>query len=166
MDVHQWLIVRFLTVSIERNYEPNLETEPNDGASHRRFNPAETRLPGVLASVCSFAFFSWSQFSDLSDISTSLNRGAAQSSSGSTRFQGKRAPWLRAISTRLRCHSCCSARQICVGFKTHHVQRIRVAPSHFVVECMAAFRYHFPSNNVPQLGSERILMNSNSRRTL
>src|ERR1700680_1795718 len=99
MDVPQWLIVRFLTVSIERKHEPNLDKEPHHGDRHRRFNPSETRLPGVLACVCNFAFFSWSGFSNLIDISTALDRGAAQSRSGSTRFQSKRSPWLRAIST-------------------------------------------------------------------
>src|SRR6266852_2234551 len=59
---------------------------------------------------------------------------------GAIAFRAKQRIWIRTSPAGIACYRGCPARQVCVGIKTHHVQRIRVACCRFVVECVAAPR--------------------------
>src|SRR5260370_23616666 len=138
MDAPHWPNVQFLTVLIKRKHDPHMEAEFNDATGRWRLNHSQSRLSCLLASLRSFAVFSWSGLSNINGLSTSNDRCVAQSRSGSNRIQSKAAQWIWTFSAGIGCCRCCPVCQVCVGITTHHVQRIRGACFRFVVECVAA----------------------------
>ena len=140
MDARQWPNVQSLTVLTKRKHEPHMETELIDPTGRWCLNPSQPRLSRLLASLRRFAIFDWTGFSNLKGLSTSNDRCVAQSRSGSNRVQSKTTQWLRSFPTGNACCRCCPARQVCVGIKTHHVQRIRAPCYRFIVERAAARR--------------------------
>ncbi len=140
MAARPWRNAQFSTVLIKRKRESRVEAAFNDVAGCGRLISSQARVPRVLAGVCRFVVFRRSRFSDFDSVSASHDRGVAWAFFGCACIPSKTASWIRTFSAGLEC--CCrgAARQVCMGIKTPHVHRIRVACCRFAVECLAAPR--------------------------
>src|SRR6266446_2433709 len=95
MDARQWPNVQSLTVLIKRKHEPHVEAKLTDVTGRWCFNPSQTRLSRLLASLRRFAIFSWSGLSNINGLSISNDRCVAEFCFGSNRIQSKTTQWLR-----------------------------------------------------------------------
>src|SRR5690242_1998723 len=92
--------VQFLRVSRRRSLEPHLEAGIIGITRRWRSDAAEACLPFVLASLCRFAFITWTRLPHLDGLPTARDRCVFDFDLSSAGFPGNQAAWVWTLFSR------------------------------------------------------------------